>query len=156
MINDFPQYKWALDAQQEDVWALHADGVAVNCHVSSIEDQGRKIWCVSFPFDSSLTRRFYGSLDEAKEHTENAWTDIHFTPHSHRYARGLNLRIEDLDRVKGLVKVKKLAELAGLSASSIAQKVGRSTQLTIDESEAMTRVLREMGVVIECRPTMPR
>ncbi len=62
-----------------------------------------------------------------------------------------HLRVEDLDRVKGLVKIKKLAELAGLSASAIAQKVGRGTQLTIDESEAMTKVFRDLGVVIERR-----
>lgn len=66
-------------------------------------------------------------------------------------AKPVYLRIEDLDRVKGLVKVKKLAELGGLSASAIAQKVSRKTQLTIDESEAMTRVLREIGIVIERR-----
>lgn len=62
-----------------------------------------------------------------------------------------NIRTADLDRVKHLVKLKKLAELAGLNPASIAQKVGRGTELTVSESEAMTKVMVEAGVIVERR-----
>lgn len=63
----------------------------------------------------------------------------------------LYIRISDLDRVKHIVKIKKLAELAGLHPATIAQKLGRGTELTVTESEAMTKVMVETGVIVERR-----
>jgi hypothetical protein len=38
-----------------------------------------------------------------------------------------------------------------LNPASIAQKLGRGTELTITESEAMTKVMVENGVIVERR-----
>jgi hypothetical protein len=148
----FPTYKWVASAQLDGAWILEVDGEKVNCRVTRLEDSGQTHYFVTISGSHPVTTRAYSTIEEAQVHAENAWTDLLHTPKEHRYAGVFNLRISDLDRVKGLVKIKKLAELGGLSASAIAQKVTRKTQLTIDESEAMTRVLHEFGIVIERRP----
>jgi len=144
-----PKYTWVYDAPGA---ILYADGKETHCSIAEISlDDKRKTYIAVVPFDHEVNRKPFDTMSAAQVGIENAYTDILHTPTEHRYASTFHLRIEDLDRTKGLIKIKKLAELAGLSASSIAQKVGRGTQLTIDESEAMTNVLRSMGVVIERR-----
>jgi len=144
-----PKYSWVLDAPGA---ILYADGKETRCSIAEITiDEKRKTYVAVFPFDHEVSRKTFDTMSDAKAAIQNAHTDIWHTPPAHRYASMFHLRIEDLDRTKGLIKIKKLAELAGLSASSIAQKVGRGTQLTIDESEAMTNVLHGLGVVIERR-----
>lgn len=144
-----PKYVWVLDAPGA---VLHVDGKETRCSIVEVSlDDKRKTFIAVVPFDHEVNRKPFDTMEAAQVNIENAYTDILHTPREHRYASPFHLRIEDLERTKGLIKVKKLAELAGLSASSIAQKVGRGTQLTIDESEAMTNVLRDLGVVIERR-----
>lgn len=99
---------------------------------------------------SRLNNVRFESDTAAKDWVEGQIGNIDPDKDQHQAPAGY-IRITDLDRVKHLVKIKKLAELAGLNAASIAQKVGRGTELSVTESEAMAKVLIETGVIVERR-----
>lgn len=116
---------------QELNWGGHTD-YAVKSYVSKLNDVR------------------FATVEAAKEWIEKQADTINPDKSEHK-ATAEYVRIADLDRVKHIVKIKKLAELAGLHPATIAQKLGRGTELTVTESEAMTKVMVEAGVIIERR-----
>lgn len=92
----------------------------------------------------------FATVEAAKDWIEKQVETINPDKNEHK-ATAEYIRISDLDRVKHIVKIKKLAELAGLHPATIAQKLGRGTELTVTESEAMTKVMVETGVIVERR-----
>lgn len=126
---------------------------------------GGSFYVIRPRFEDSTIGNHFSTLEEAQSVAIREVLRLAFAPREsgrdpllHSFESTVSthvfhLRVEDLDRVKTVIKIKKLAELAGLSPSAIAQKIGRGTQLSIDESESMTRVLRELGIVIERRKT---
>lgn len=58
------------------------------------------------------------------------------------------LRIADLERVRKYIKIKSIAERAGLDPQSIGTKLARGTELSVAESEAIMQALIEEGITI--------
>ncbi len=140
-----PTFSWRATGA-DGVYVLTVDGAEWPIVIAMLDVDK---YAVRMAFSHEVATRLFHDLESAQNAAQSAWLDIANTPPQNRYVGPQAMRIEDLFRVRGLVKIKKLAELAGLSATSIASKVSRNTQLTVDESEAMTKVLREHGVVIE-------
>jgi hypothetical protein len=92
----------------------------------------------------------FATVEAAREWVEHQVGTVNPDKSEHK-ATAEYVRISDLDRVKHIVKIKKLAELAGLNPASIAQKLGRGTELTVTESEALTKIMVDTGVIIERR-----
>jgi hypothetical protein len=145
-------YTWASpDGQDSGIWRMSVNGTEVPVIVARIDYGDGHMYCIRVPFSHEATARSYRTLDAAQASAEEAWMHHTYAPPAHRYVGPTMLRVEDLDRVKHIIKIKAVAEMAGLAPSSLASKVSRLTQLTIDESEALSRVLFDAGVVIERR-----
>ena len=56
------------------------------------------------------------------------------------------LKTEQLKRLTEIINLKSLAEKAGLKYNTIDQKLRRNTQLTVEESEALTAALASYGL----------
>ena len=113
-------------------------------------DWGGHVDYVVKSYVSKLNDVRFATVEAARAWVEQQVDTINPDKNEHM-ATAEFVRITDLDRVKHLVKIKKLAELAGLNPASIAQKLGRGTELTVTESEAMTKVMVDAGVIIERR-----
>jgi hypothetical protein len=136
-------------------WEQHPD---FDNRIVAINDGAHVAWIVAINFGGHTSYvvkswiRHLNGVQFTTQEKAQAWVESQLEGMSIdknvELAGSTNLRIADLDRVKHLVKVKKLAELADLNASTIAQKVSRGTELTVAESEAMTKVLTDVGLIV--------
>lgn len=139
---------WKLDSTNPDIGYGYVNGRKV-VTVTQFELEGQKlVKATSYLEGVNDQVGAVERIEEFKNRIQALVNQYDTIEPAQLAAMGSHLRIEDLDRVKGLIKVKKLAELAGLSSATIAQKLGRGTQLTVVESEQMTKVLRDHGVVV--------
>lgn len=63
------------------------------------------------------------------------------------------IKIEHLEQLKWLLKLSALLKKAGLSEDLVISRRRSGSQLTVDESEAIEKVLKEAGVVITEKPS---
>ena len=59
------------------------------------------------------------------------------------------LRIEHLIKMRPIINLQSLAKLAGMPSATLNSKMVRNTQLSVDESERLGRVLNEHGIIFE-------
>jgi len=143
--------KWQISTTHPDIGFGFVNGRKV-VTMTQFELDGRQfVKATSYLEALNDLVRPQSEIEDFKAHIQDLVSQYETLEPNELAARSGYLRVEDLDRVKGLLKIKKLAELAGLSASAIAQKVGRGTQLTVTESEAMTKVLADVGMPLQHR-----
>ena len=60
----------------------------------------------------------------------------------------LPISVQKLSALSEIVKVSRLAKLAGISGQTLATKIKRGTELKVGESRKIARALRECGLVL--------
>ena len=61
---------------------------------------------------------------------------------------GQSISVEKLSELSGLVKVSRLAELAGIPGQTLATKLKRRTPFSVGEARRISRALREHGLAV--------
>lgn len=60
----------------------------------------------------------------------------------------LSISVQQLSALSDLVKISRLAELAGISGQTLATKIKRGTEFKASEARKITRALKKHGLVI--------